>query len=505
METKRVTENFYERNTPDCDPDTIKVTLDSIETLFEECDKKLTEAELSPSNYESQELQIGVMRNNLLTLQLYVADAHNEVYNELDKTLCDDFQNGATHTLSNIVLSEIETENTFMMEEHLQFNEMSGTYYLKEVKKSVTMADFLGLAAVEPGEGAPTLENMETVGIFATLFRMDYQSFQESGVDVDQIMEVYLYSGEYAHKKNEPVKEFVSGLLDITIVKPFIECIVGKDLITGEKLTDFEMAMKFVDVAIGVLTFGQGTLAIDAAGLVGKEAFSAMMKTWAIDVAADAAAYTAGYVCDELGLPQEAVVLASLITGCTVSVTASKKYLFVDSAGNEVMECTPEELEALLKNGGSGNIEGGADTVAYHSVGGENSAKKIQSVLDGIDISYTSPESRFGQGFYVAADGNTTLAELAYHGTDAKYSIRYDMNLEGQKVLDLTDPKIASEWGFLKGESSLLECQNIAEIALDEGYNVIKVHSYRDAGINYVIYDNFDEILQPQMVTPIGD
>lgn len=126
-------------------------------------------------------------------------------------------------------------------------------------------------------------------------------------------------------------------------------------------------------------------------------------------------------------------------------------------------------------------------------------------MLNGIDISYTSSESRFGQGFYVAADGNTTVAELAYHGTDAKYSIRYDMNLEGQKVLDLTNPKVASEWGFLQGESSLHECQNIAEIALDEGYNVIKVQSYRDAGINYVIYNNFDEILQPQMVTPIGD
>ena len=42
------------------------------------------------------------------------------------------------------------------------------------------------------------------------------------------------------------------------------------------------------------------------------------------------------------------------------------------------------------------------------------------------------------------------------------------------------------------------------EIALDEGYNVIKVHSYRDAGINYILYNNFDKILQPQIVTPIG-
>ena len=194
-------------------------------------------------------------------------NAHEQVYNELDEPLHDAFRDGATQTLSEIVLSEIETDNTFRMEEHLQFNEMSGTYYLKEVKKSLTMADFLGLAAVEPGEGAPTLENMETIGVFATLFRMDYQSFKESGVDVDQIMEEYLYSGEYTHKKNEPVKEFVSGLLDITIVKPFIECIIGQDLITGEKLTDYEMAMKFVSAAIGVLIFGQGTLGDRCDGL----------------------------------------------------------------------------------------------------------------------------------------------------------------------------------------------------------------------------------------------
>lgn len=50
----------------------------------------------------------------------------------------------------------------------------------------------------------------------------------------------------------------------------------------------------------------------------------------------------------------------------------------------------------------------------------------------------------------------------------------------------------------------MLFSQNIAEKALNNGYSVIKVQSYRDSGINYVIYDNFDEILEPQMVTPIG-
>ena len=142
----------------------------------------------------------------------------------------------------------------------------------------------------------------------------------------------------------------------------------------------------------------------------------------------------------------------------------------------------------------------GLNTRAFHAV---DEGWKAQSVLDGIDISYTSTESRFGQGFYIAAEGDTTVAELAYHGTEAKYVIRYDMNLSGQKVLDLTNQEIAVKWGYIQQNSSLLECQSIANRALDEGYNVIKVQSYRSNGTNYIVYDNFDDILTPQMVTPI--
>lgn len=49
----------------------------------------------------------------------------------------------------------------------------------------------------------------------------------------------------------------------------------------------------------------------------------------------------------------------------------------------------------------------------------------------------------------------------------------------------------------------IMEYQKIADKALNEGYSVIKVQSYRCDGINYMIYDNFEEILSPQMVTPV--
>ena len=82
---------------------------------------------------------------------------------------------------------------------------------------------------------------------------------------------------------------------------------------------------------------------------------------------------------------------------------------------------------------------------------------------------------------------------MSYHGKQATYSIRYNIDLSNQEVLDLTNPIIAKEWDFCPRLSTTSECQMIAEKAVDEGYTVIKVLSYRDVGINYVIYDNEQE------------
>lgn len=69
--------------------------------------------------------------------------------------------------------------------------------------------------------------------------------------------------------------------------------------------------------------------------------------------------------------------------------------------------------------------------------------------------------------------------------------------------ISLTNPQVASEWGYVQNLTSTKACQNIGEIARSEGYNVIKFQSYRGDGINYVIYDDFANILSPRNVIPV--
>lgn len=66
-------------------------------------------------------------------------------------------------------------------------------------------------------------------------------------------------------------------------------------------------------------------------------------------------------------------------------------------------------IEASRFKGGSLSVQ--------HAVG---SANQAQSVLNGIDPQFFNKGSRFGGGFYVGADSNTIVAELAEHGNTAK-------------------------------------------------------------------------------------
>lgn len=150
------------------------------------------------------------------------------------------------------------------------------------------------------------------------------------------------------------------------------------------------------------------------------------------------------------------------------------------------------------------NARGTADSDGSSSVWHATSnSRATQGVLNGIDPAYLNPNSRFGAAFYVAEEPGTTVAELAHHGVDATHGIRFELNTETMKVLDLTDSEVARIWGYNGGPISS-STQSIGVKAQEEGFNVIRFYSERsNGGVNNAVLDDFNEILKPVIVTPV--
>ena len=348
-----MTDAFGDKALSSWTPSGIQSTLAGIERTFQNCNQELAALQMGDCDYVFQAAAITEMTENMGYLQTYASSAPGYVYETLDQPLFENFKNNATETLSQIVLDDLETENTIGMEEHFAVSGKGTVYNSKRVKTSLKFEDFLGLPAVEAEEGMPVLENVETVNEFAFLFRTDYDKMGQE--DIETCIEAYLTAGEFNHMAYHPVKDFLSGLLDITIVKPLIESVTGYDMITGERLTEAEKNMKLMGACVDLFTFGQGMVAMKGAGLAGKQLCKALGKELVVDFFANTAAYTMNYGCGELGVPAEITWLLSVATGCTVA-TAGNKFLFKDLNGN-VTEYTLEEVqEKLTKDLPDGNL-----------------------------------------------------------------------------------------------------------------------------------------------------
>ena len=127
----------------------------------------------------------------------------------------------------------------------------------------------------------------------------------------DKYIEYLIKDGEFDHKVNQPFKSFVSGLLDLTIIKPIIEAYTGTDLITGEDLTDLERGLKGVGAVIDILTLGQAmTIAKGAEAGISK-----MLKTVAVEGLSNVAGYTAAEISNAYDMPPLVSMIVSLGAG----------------------------------------------------------------------------------------------------------------------------------------------------------------------------------------------
>lgn len=352
METKGITTLFGDKALGSWSAASIQATLESIESTFKSCNEKLAAVELPDLAYVFQADAISEMTDNMLKLQSYASTAHGQVSEELDFPLYLDFKDNATESLSQIILEDLSTENTFGMEEHYAVSGKGTVYGQKRVKTELTMKDFLGLEDVEAEEGMPSLENVEIIGQFAGLFRQDFLS-KASYMDLDKRVEQYLTYGEFDHEAYHPVEDFLSGLLDLTIVKPIYECCTGTDIITKERLSESEKTWKATGAMIDLFTFGQGSLAIHFAGYTGKEALEAIGRTMLVDLVSNSTVYTVSYGADMMGLPPEVNWLLSVATGCTVSVAGAD--FILHGMDGSVRKISAEELEDVLKNKNNSN------------------------------------------------------------------------------------------------------------------------------------------------------
>ena len=326
--------------------DSIQSTLEGIEEKFEKCNDKLASVSVGPCSYQFQADKIEKMTQDLQILQRYAGSAPDYVWDTLDNPLYVDFKNNATESLSQIILDDFYTDNTIGMEEHFAVSQKGAVYSQKRVKETLTFSDFLGLPAVEHEDSMVTLENVETVNEFASLFRKDYDKMKEA--DIETCIRNYLTSGEFNHEAYHPALDFLSGLLDITIVKPVIEFFTGTDLITGERLTEAQKYQKMAGAIVDMFTFGQGLAAMKGAGLVGKELCKAFGKTMLVEVASSASAYTVGYGVEAMGLPPQIAWMLGAATGCIVS-TAGMNLVFRNPKTGVVRECSLEEITSLEK------------------------------------------------------------------------------------------------------------------------------------------------------------
>jgi hypothetical protein len=347
VETKKMMLIFADRGIQSgWSADSIQSTLEGIEEKFEKCNDKLASVSVGPCSYQFQADKIERMTQDLQLLQSYASSAPDYVWETLDNPLYVDFKNNATESLSQIILDDFYTDNTIGMEEHFTVSQKGAVYSQKRVKETLTFSDFFGLPAVEHEDSMVTLENVETVNEFASLFRKDYDKMKEA--DIETCIRNYLTSGEFNHEAYHPARDFLSGLLDITIVKPVIEFFTGTDLITGERLTEAQKYQKMAGAIVDMFTFGQGLVAMKGAGLVGKELCKAFGKTMLVEVASSASAYTVGYGVEAMGLPPQIAWMLGAATGCIVS-TAGMNLVFRNPQTGVVRECSLEEITSLEK------------------------------------------------------------------------------------------------------------------------------------------------------------
>lgn len=344
-----------------------------VDEALQTCDTILDEIDLG-IDYTSREKDIDRLLEGHGTLHRYIDVLNCYVDDKLDQPLKKDFKKNATETISRIHLEDFEVDNTLGLTENNYITGgmgYAGTMVEQE-KAKLTFADFIGTSdGKADGNGLHMAYTNGSVEDFASIFAAQYEAMKASGalgednnLTQQEFLEQFYRQGEFNHDSSNPFLNFVSSVLDITIIKPIIEACTGEDLITGEDLTDMERGLKVVFAVVDLVTLGGAIAATKFSEMGLKEGLKAFGKTALIDFAGNTAACGVGALGETFDWPVPITMMLSLAAGITVSISGNK-LLFKNADGIEIGSKTLSDAEG----------------------------KKIGDVLDeGLDINFVSED-----------------------------------------------------------------------------------------------------------------
>ena len=268
-------------------------------------------------------------------MNAYIRSAIPELEDRREKPLCKHFNQDAAESISWISLDDYTTENKLGMK-RWELRTGPGGLPVRRLMDAptLTMEDFMGLTTLEEQADRSLVGMPKAFSDFTEMFAVDYnllkeQLSKENGKEVT--LEDYLLSirdaGKFEHKMNKPVQEFLSVVLDATIVKLLIESMTGKDMITGEDLSDFEREMKIVSGVVSLFTLGQGGVVISSGRVVMQSTLVTMGKMVAIDMVTTGVTYGTSELCQKMGLPGSVTMLLSMLAGGKAGSVLNNKWL----------------------------------------------------------------------------------------------------------------------------------------------------------------------------------
>ena len=328
-------------------------TMMDVDEALQTCDTILDEIDLG-IDYTSRKKDIDRLLEGHGTLHRYIDVLNCYVDDKLDQPLKKDFKKNATETISRIHLEDFEVDNTLGLTENNYIT--SGMGYagtmVEQEKAKLTFADFIGTSdGKADGNGLHMAYTNGSVEDFASIFAAQYEAMKASGalgednnLTQQEFLEQFYRQGEFTHDSSNPFLNFVSSVLDITIIKPVIEACTGEDLITGEDLTDMERGLKVVFAMVDLVTLGGAIAATKFSEMGLKEGLKAFGKTALIDFAGNTAACGVGALGETFDWPVPVTMMLSLAAGITVSISGNK-LLFKNADGIEIGAKTLSDAE----------------------------------------------------------------------------------------------------------------------------------------------------------------